>query len=61
LVGVANCRAGHHAHEFVAADTNDQVIGAQLTADRVDGVLQKSVASGMTVRVVDGLQAKTST
>jgi hypothetical protein len=56
-VGGLDRRAGHHAHEFVAADTNDQVIGAQMTADRVDRVLQQRVAGAVTVCVVDRLQA----
>jgi hypothetical protein len=43
--------------KLVAADPNDQIIRAQMTADPIHCALQQCVTRGMTSRVVDGLQA----
>src|ERR1019366_9579230 len=57
VLSILDRGAGHHAQKLVAADPNDQIIGAQMTADAVHCALQQRVTRGMTLRVVDGLQA----
>ena len=56
MAGILDRRAGHDAEKLVAAEANDQVVGTQMTADRVCDTLQQRVARGMAVRVVDSLQ-----
>jgi hypothetical protein len=50
-------RARHHAEELVAAEADDQVVGTQVIANRVDRGLEQLVAGGMSMRVVDRLQS----
>ena len=55
--GVLNRRAGHCAQKLITADANDQVIWTQMGADPAHCVLEHPVAGGMTVDIVDSLQA----
>jgi hypothetical protein len=55
LAGIVDRRVGHHAQKLVAADADDRVVGAHMTADRVHRALQQRVAGSMTMPVVLGL------
>jgi hypothetical protein len=57
LTGVLDRRAGHYAQKLITAETNDQVIGAQIGADPAHCALKHPVAGGVTVHIVDSLQA----
>jgi len=56
LVGLLDRRTGHDAEKLVPAEANDQVIRAQLTADRAHCGLQQLVTGRMAACVVDRLQ-----
>jgi hypothetical protein len=57
LTGVLDRRAREYAQKLITADANDQVIGAQMGTDPAHCVLEHPVAGGMTVHIVDSLQA----